>query len=174
MKLLYLDCIALKICWDWKALLGLVLVMSIASAKNYQHSSPSRYKEKQIDNVPYCELVNSPEKYDGKLIRTKVILIATIVPTIDAGESTIYHRDCNIKMLTDYGFHDPPSSKLEVKLKKLFYDSKRNGQGRAFIVLVGHFQVAKKGGFGNFSSFYYKINLAYIESAKNVSKKTTW
>jgi hypothetical protein len=117
--------------------------------------------------VDFCELYETPEKFDGRLIRTKAILVATIEPVLDGGDSFLFSRKCgNASIMCTYSYSEPPSGKLGEKLKRLFFSSKKGSQGRAEVVLQGTFEIANEHGFGHLDVYKYKIDLAKIESAQ--------
>ena len=117
--------------------------------------------------IDFCDLFKTPEKYDGKFIRTKAILVATIEPVIHGNSSFLISPACKgLKVMCTYGYSEPPTSKLGKRLKKIFFNSKRGTQGQAEVVLQGTFEIAKQGGFDEFGIIRYRIDLAKIESAQ--------
>lgn len=128
---------------------------------------PTETQAQQATFVNFCDLYETPEKYEGKLIRTKAILVAIIEPVIHGDSSFLISPACKeLQVMCTYGYSEPPTSKMGKKLKKLFFNSKKGAQGRAEVVLQGTFEIAKQGGFDEFSTIRYRIDLAQIESAQ--------
>lgn len=127
----------------------------------------------KILEVKFCDILKNPDIYDQKTIRVKAILVANIEPVVDGGDSFVYSTKCHHGPLVKltYTFVDPPTSELGVKLRKYFFASKNGSTGKAEVVLVGEFQIAKDFGFGHLSAFKYQIALTRIEKVRPVKKK---
>ncbi len=148
-----------------KRILFLTLLLSIWVLQ--PRASTPIVKSNQVPVlVNFCDLYESPEKYDGQLIRTRATLVAIIEPVLHGDSSFLISPACKgLQVMSTYGYSEP-TSKLGKKLKRLFFSSKKGAQGRAEVVLQGKFEIAKKGGFDEFSTIRYRIELTKIESAR--------
>jgi hypothetical protein len=125
----------------------------------------------------FCDVVRNSEKNDRQLIRTRAILIQSLVALADGGEPYLYAPSCDIsdiRALVEYDQSYDINSQAQSALEKYLSQDKNRGVGRAEIEFVGRFDKATGSGFGHLDAWRYRFVIMRIESVKAVPKGISW
>jgi hypothetical protein len=117
--------------------------------------------------VAFCELMNSPERYRDKIVRTRVTVI-TFPENQYVYDPSCYRKDS----LTWLDFSsDEPYKILNEKLSAAHKPGEPN---RLYVTALGRFEGPSAEGFGHLGGFKYRFVLTTIEDTKVVSDKIPW
>lgn len=102
-------------------------------------------QDSQIRNIPFvsfCEVFRAPEKYSGKILKTKAIIVVVIGPTAQ-GPTIMYSQSCNKKkahMIVDDHATLLLPKEITDNLEKIM-KSQSDGRGiaRAEVTVTGKF-----------------------------------
>jgi hypothetical protein len=125
----------------------------------------------KASNVDFCDIYNSVEDYNEKLVRTKVILLYTLGTRVDGGDNYFYSTRCNNKdffALADLTNLER-SDFWEREFKRTSVEKKEN---LLQVTLIGKFtnsSILPK--FGHLNWLRSKLEVIEIESIKNVTSK---
>lgn len=117
-----------------------------------------------LNSYNFCELINDPNKFDGKIVQTQTILLSKSETAI------LYHRDCidEKKQVWWEIKENPINDKLDPFFNPDSVEYKKTGIIRVDIELIGKFKVKKNVGFGHLNSFNYLFEISEIKTVKNV------
>lgn len=119
-------------------------------------SASTSPKSQEASTVPFCELINSSERYRGKLVRTQIIV--TTFPE----NQYVYDPSCYSKdTLTWLDFDgNEPYEALNSNLRTL----QRSGRPtRVYVNALGRLDGPFKEGVGHLSAFKYRFILTAVE-----------
>lgn len=128
------------------------------------HNQIPQVEPPVLNSYHFCELINNPSKFDGKIVQTQTILLSKSETAI------LYHRDCidekkqvwwEIKEISVNDKLAPFSNPDSAEYKK-------TGIIRVDVEIIGQFKVKKNVGFGHLNSLNYLLEISEIKDVKNV------
>jgi hypothetical protein len=123
--------------------------------------------------VKYCDLIKEPEKYSGKMVNLRAIIVAIIEPTAD-GYTVLYLPECDGKgnrVLIADNFTLRIPEKENNKLLPIFDEMKGGMLARAEISVSGMFRLAKHSTVKDHTLI---LEVLTIENVKKVAEDVPW
>jgi hypothetical protein len=120
--------------------------------------------------VDYCEIVRSPDKYIGKLVRFHAHMTYSTVPRVDGDTSFIYSPSCN-----DGDYHSAVefarrSRSDNADVKKEFANLPENSFSIVAVKVVGKYDHHIIPTFGHLGWSVNQVTIHNIESARDISQ----
>jgi hypothetical protein len=120
--------------------------------------------------VDFCDLVRSPSRYDGKVVRTEAIVAVGFEIAI------VYDPKCGDHNKRAWYTFDESSYQPDEKgwksLRELLFPSsnQRSGHynGRAKATMVGRFDASDKNGYGHMNSCRFQFTIMRVERVQAV------
>ena len=124
-------------------------------------------EQTDIATINFCEIIDHTNDYDGKILRTKAIISASLETQF------IYDPACiNKNAAVTYDYDNIEVYKyLDEMLEK---DRNSKPSTRLNVTIVGRFEVSPKGGFGHLGSFKYRFLIISCERAEAVPSEVPW
>jgi hypothetical protein len=141
---------------------------SEAQRRRKPHIKPS---SKTIATVAFCEIINHPELYDKRVVRTEAI------SAIGVESAVLYDPQCSTDTTRTWVTSDAAWEKADKKLQKAYLDllfDENNGRiprghsGRARAILIGRFEASNKNGYGHLNQYRYQFAIMGIEKVEKV------
>ena len=143
----------------------------------------------EISTVSYCDLLQSPEKYDKKTVRVKVLYIRGF--EVSALEDPECKTDKSTWVEFDSASRQCTKVEMQKEFDRVFYTPRKKKKGvieipgseRAELTVVGQFNGPKPGipigpegkrvltGYGHLNGFNYQFVIRCIEEVKPVPWK---
>ncbi|MDT4952081.1 MAG: hypothetical protein QOJ02_219 [Acidobacteriota bacterium] len=131
----------------------------------------------QIETVNYCSLAKEPDKYKGKIIRIKVVLVESFVPgMVDGDDPFIYAPECGEK---DFAAvlrweHSSYAQSPALDALKRIENNRPSYFSRARVTLVGEFSGYSKHKFGHQGWADAEFIIHTVEKANPVPVNLPW
>lgn len=118
-------------------------------------------------NVSFCELINKPEQYNNKVVRTDAIFYG------DHENDVLYSSECNDTKRDAWADFDPSYDYSDESVKKKFSDLRCPRSpcpsGRAKVTVVGRFEGPNQEGYGHLNAYRFRLVIMRIVKAEKVS-----
>jgi hypothetical protein len=133
----------------------------------------STLPEQEIPTVKHCDLVNYPERYDQKIVRTQTSYFGTF------DSAFLYDLTCNDKEHYTLPALDCQTDESCKPMQDIF---NKNLEGDPFsgerveLIIVGRFKGPDKSGrrYGGQREFRFRFEIQRIEKAIPIPEKTPW
>lgn len=143
--------------------LGLALIYALASMQ-LSEAQGSSQNTKILD---YCSIVKTPERYIGKVIRTRALMTYSTVSRVDGGDSFLYSPLCNngdYFVVTNYEEMQKPDK------TSTFFERLANEKNFIFeVVIAGRFEYSIVPNFGHLSWAMNELKVHRIASIRDVT-----
>jgi hypothetical protein len=142
-----------------------VMVSAFSSAKpSPTQAEPSSTKNavKKAETIPFCDLLNHPRRYNGRIVRTQAIYVGTLEtemlydPSCLRKDTWTQYKSANIKA----------ADQLDRYLPRPLLTGK---PARAEVTVVGRFQGPSKKGFGHLNFAKLRFVVLRLEKVESVA-----
>lgn len=146
----------------------LVLFVALVPAQ----ASKAQRMSKKIKIVEYCSIAQSPQRYAGKVIRTRALMTFSTVSRVDDGDSFLYSWRCN---KGDY-FAIPNFSeqKIQDKSSQFFEKLSKETDFIFEVVIIGEFVNSIIPKFGHLSWAINEFKVHEISSIRDVTSRESY
>ena len=158
------------------AIVGLVLLIVAVTASRCGSPEPKSEDLEVppslsglVDKAPivsFCELINKPEQYNNKVVRTEAILYS------DRENGALYSSECNDTKKDTWADFDASYDYSEESVKKKFKEvlcpRAPCPSGKAKVTVVGRFEGPNQEGYGHLNGYRFRIVIMRIVTAEKV------
>lgn len=125
----------------------------------------------QAPTVAFCQLVNNPAQFNGKLVRTQAIFYA------DAENEVLYDLMCEDERSLTWVSYDASYVYSDKNVKKRFEDllclTSPCPSGKVNTVVVGRFEGPSEKGYGHLNGYRYQFVIMRMEQAEPIVSSMT-
>lgn len=163
-----------------KSYLGIVGLLSLIVAVTASRCGSPEPKPSDLEEPPslsglvakaplvgFCELINKPEQYNDKVVRTEAILYS------DRENGALYSSECNdTKKDTWADFdasYDYSEESVKNKFKEVLCPRAPCPSGKAKVTVVGRFEGPSQQGYGHLNAYRFRFLIMRIIIAETVS-----
>ncbi len=141
---------------------SLIICFFINCSSNLPENQIPDVAQPTLDFVNFCDLVNNPQNFDRKIIRTRAVILEKFETAI------LYHRDC--ADMNKVVWYEIDGEIVNKKLDDFFTpdsaEFKATGVIRLEAELVGRFQLKKETRFGHLNAFDFQMSIVHLDGVK--------